>query len=70
MKNGYVRYYRKLDSAQQSDRIGTLPLTVRVKGAFDGKRGLEIDRKDYDAIQTLINRPNSVMSNCRIVIVF
>jgi len=70
VRGGIVRYYRNIGRAQQSDRIGVRPYTIKAKGVWKGKRSLEIDAKSYDMLKLFIDMPESFMSDCKVVIVF
>lgn len=70
VRNGYVRYYRKVDRAQQSGRAGSLPLTIKAQGTYQGKRGLEIKVPDYSTLKEITALPGNFMQQCRVVIVF
>ncbi len=70
IRNGYVRYYRQIERAQQSDRVGSLPITVRAKGTYGGDRGLEIDPKAVEQINAPGGRAAGFLRKCRVVIVF
>lgn len=67
---GYVRYYRQLDRAQQSDRVGSLPLTVRAKGTAGGERSLELEPAAFDQVKAVADDPAGILRKCRVVIVF
>lgn len=68
--HGFVRYYRKISQAQHSTRVGSLPYIIKSLGTPKGNRSLEIGEKDYKTLQSLIEMPDSFMSNCNVVIVF
>ena len=70
VRSGIVRYYRNLGRAQQSDRIGIRPYTIKAKGIWKGKRSLEIDANSYEMLRPFIAMPESFMSDCKVVIVF
>ncbi len=70
VRGGIVRYYRNIGSAQQSDRIGIRPYTIKAKGIWKGERSLEIDAKSYDMLRPFMAMPESFMSDCKVVIVF
>lgn len=70
IRNGYVRYYRKIESAQQSSRAGSFPLIVTAKGTFKGDGALEIGTKDSEALSSVIDQPENFMARCQVVIVF
>lgn len=70
VRNGYVRYYRKIQRAQQSDRSGPLPFTVTAKGTYNGKGALEISPVEAEVLKTIIENSDNFMANCQVVIVF
>jgi hypothetical protein len=67
---GIVRYYRDLGRAQQNDRIGIRPCTIKAKGTWKGRRSLEIDPESYQMLRPFVEMPESFMSDCKVVIVF
>jgi len=70
VRQGYVRYTRKLIRAQQLPRAGALPFTIKAKGIFQGNRSLEIRSADFQTLKRIIEIPNNFMQNCNVVIVF
>lgn len=70
LRQGYVRYTRKLTSAQQLTRAGSLPFTIKAKGTYQGNRSLEINAADFQTLKRIIEIPNNFMQNCNVVIVF
>ncbi len=70
VRNGYIRYYRKIGRAQQSRRAGALPFTIKAKGNYQGNRSLEIKSADYQTLREIIQIPNNFLQNCNVVIVF
>lgn len=70
VRTGLVWYYRSISRAQQSDRIGSLPYTVKALGTWKGRRSLEIDTTSYDTLKPFIDMQDSFMSACKVVIVF
>ena len=70
VRTGYVRYYRQLEQAQQSDRVGPLPLTVRASGTHGGERGLKLETELLEQIKAAVEHPEGFLRDCRVVIVF
>ena len=70
ISSGYVRYYRQLDQAQQSDRVGGLPLTVRARSTYGGNRGIELDPALFEQIKAIADHPAGFLRECGLVIVF
>jgi len=70
VRNGYVRYYRQIGPAQQSERAGKLPYTTSAKGTGQGKRSLEISREAYDILKSQMEVPDNFLTNCKVIIVF
>ncbi|MBL7179532.1 MAG: hypothetical protein ISS65_04900 [Desulfobacterales bacterium] len=70
VRKGYVRYYRQIGQAQQSDRVGKLPYTINAKGTSKGKRSLEVGGESYSTLKPLMNVPDSFLAGCKVVIVF
>jgi hypothetical protein len=70
-KDGYARYYRNVSLAQQSSRVGSLPLTVRAEGLHMGdKRSLELRERDVKLVRAILETPGNFLDRCRVVIVF
>jgi hypothetical protein len=67
---GFVRYYRDLSLAQQSERIGNLPMTIKAIGTRPDGRSLLISAPDYDLLQEIATLENNFLGQCRIIIVF
>ncbi len=70
VRQGYVRYTRKLTRAQQLTRAGSLPFTIKAKGTYQGNRSLEINAADFHTLKRIIEIPNNFMQKCNVVIVF
>lgn len=70
IRTGFVRYYSTIGAAQQSERSGTLPLTVRAESTIKGSRNLLLSASHAATLVTLANAPDSFLSQCRVVIVF
>lgn len=70
VRRGYVRYYRQIGPAQQSERAGKLPYTARAKGTWQGKRSLEIGSEAYDILKSQMEVPDNLLTNCKVIIVF
>ncbi len=70
VRKGYVRYYRQIGPAQQSERAGKLPYTIRAKGTWQGKRSLEIGEDAYDVLKLQKEVPDNLLTNCKVIIVF
>jgi uncharacterized coiled-coil protein SlyX len=70
VSKGYVRYYRKIDRAQQSARVGSLPYTIKAKGTYKGKRSLEISSETYRTLKAYVDAAAPFMTDCKVVIVF
>lgn len=67
---GYVRYYRDLTMAQQNDRVGALPLTIKAIGTRPDGRSLLISAPDYDLLKEISTIQNNFLGECRITVVF
>ena len=70
IRSGYVRYYRDLTLAQQSKRVGSLPLTIKARDTANGQRSLTIDPAAVDTLQKLAAVSDGVLAECKVVIVF
>lgn len=70
VKKGYVRYYRKIDLAQRSPRVGSLPFTIKASGTYKGKRSLKIDPETYQTLKAYVDAAAPFMAECKVVIVF
>ena len=70
VRQGYVRYARKLTRAQQFHRAGSLPFTIKAKGTYQDNRSLEIKPADFQTLKRIIEIPNNFMQKCNVVIVF
>ncbi|MDP2646953.1 MAG: hypothetical protein Q8P24_18610 [Desulfobacterales bacterium] len=70
VRTGYVRYYRKVDRAQQSDQSGSLPYTIKSRGTQGGDRGLSIGPEEFNTLKSYIQSPGSFMADGKVVIVF
>jgi len=70
IRNGYVRYYRKIEGAQQSIRAGNLPLTITAREGGPGLGSLEVDAQAYGTLRKLMQTTDNFMANCNVVIVF
>lgn len=69
-QSGYVEYYRNLDEARKSQRIGDQPYTVRALGTGDGQCCLVVGPDAFDLLQTVIANPSNFLSACRVAIVY
>ncbi len=67
---GYVRYYRDLSMAQQNDRVGTLPMTIKAIGTRPDGRSLVISAPDYDLLKEISTSGENFLGQCRITVVF
>ena len=70
VRSGYVRYYRNLTLAQQSKRVGSLPLTIRAVDTANGQRSLAIDPAAVDTLQEMAAVDDNILAACKVVIVF
>ncbi|MFH1984216.1 MAG: hypothetical protein ABIL58_20435 [Pseudomonadota bacterium] len=70
VSGGYVRYYRDLAKAQQNERVGTLPMTIKAVGTQSGDRNLTINPADFDLLREISAIQGSFLGQCRIIIVF
>jgi uncharacterized coiled-coil protein SlyX len=70
VRQGYVRYYRQISPAQQSERAGKLPYTTIAKGTWQGKRSLEIGSEANDILKSQMEIPDNFLTNCKVIIVF
>jgi len=70
VKRGFIRYYRKITRAQQSERVGALPLTIKAAGTRDGNRNLAIGPGDQQTLERIIGMADNFLANCNVVIVF
>jgi uncharacterized coiled-coil protein SlyX len=70
VQGGYVRYYSSRFQAQQSDRMGALPLAAKATGTAGGDRGLSIDEKTSNILKTVLQEPDNFLARCRVVIIF
>jgi len=70
VRKGYVRYYRKIGRAQQSERVGKLPYTINAKGTWKGKRSLEVDDKAHRTLKPIMDVPDAFLATGKVVIVF
>ncbi|BBD06968.1 hypothetical protein [Desulfovibrio ferrophilus] len=64
---GFVRYYRELAQAQQSQRAGAAPKIIRAQ-AVDGK--LQIPPADADFLQNVLAESGNFLDRCQVVVVF
>lgn len=70
IRNGYVRYYRKVEGAQQSPQAGNLPLTITAREGSLGQGSLEIGSEAYGTLRKMMQTADNFMTNCNVVIVF
>ena len=70
IRNGYVRYFRKIEGAQQSSQAGNLPLTITASQGSLGLGSLEIDSAAYGTLKRMMQAAGNFMENCNVVIVF
>lgn len=70
VRQGYVRYYRQIGRAQQSERVGKLPYTINAKGTWKGKRSLEVGGKAYSTLKPIMDVPDAFLATGKVVIVF
>lgn len=70
IRQGYVRYYRQIGRAQQSERVGKLPYTINAKGTWKGKRSLEVGGKAYSTLKPIMDVPDAFLATGKVVIVF
>ncbi len=70
VRQGYVRYYRQIGRAQQSERVGKLPYTINAKGTWKGNRSLEVGGKAYSTLKPIMDVPDAFLATGKVVIVF
>lgn len=70
IRSGYIRYYRKIESAQQSVQVGNMPLTIAAGESGLGQGSLEIDADAYQILNTVKKEVDNFMAQCKVVIVF
>ena len=70
VQSGYVRYFNSRFQAQQSDRMGSLPLATKATGTAGGDRGLSIDNETSKILKAVLQEPDNFMVECRVVIIF
>jgi uncharacterized coiled-coil protein SlyX len=70
VQGGYVRYYSSRFQAQQSDRMGALPLAAKATGTAGGDRGLSIDDETSKILKAVLQEPDNFLARCRVVIIF
>lgn len=70
VKNGYVRYFNNRHQAQQSDRVGALPFATKATGTYGGNRGLSLNDKATQIIETILGVKNNFLDQGRVVIIF
>ncbi|MBI9082209.1 MAG: hypothetical protein JEZ11_01345 [Desulfobacterales bacterium] len=70
VRRGFVRFYRQVTRAQKSDRAGSLPLTIRATGVYQGDRSLTIADADARILAAIAEAPNGFLARCKVVIVF
>ena len=69
IKNGYIRYYRKISQAQKSSRSGTLPLTMKAKSTYKGNRSLLLKNDSYKILKTILAAPNNFLASCKVILI-
>jgi hypothetical protein len=68
---GYVRYYQNVSQAQQSERAGSLPLTVRAAGLHPETPGaLRLPADQARLLKAVLGEPDNFLAKGRVVIVF
>jgi uncharacterized coiled-coil protein SlyX len=70
VRRGYIRYYRKIDRAQQSSRVGSLPLTVKAIGTTAGERNLQLSTDALKTLKAVSEESDGFLNHCHVVIVF
>ena len=71
VRRGYVRYYTKLDQAQQSELVGDLPLTVKAASLHQGRTGaLTLPDREARQLESILAAPGNFLDRCNVVIVF
>jgi hypothetical protein len=68
-ENGLVRYFSDMAQAQQSDRAGNKPLTVKAR-AMDGSSELMLSQEDADTLSRILADPGNPLSRAQVVVVF
>ena len=68
--DGYVRFYRDMRQAQQSQRITPRPLSVKALKTADSHRSLIVRPETFDMLQPLLNEPGNFLAERRVVIVY
>jgi hypothetical protein len=66
---GLVRYFTDMSMAQQSDRAGDKPLTIKASAAKNGSDIL-ISPEDAATLSRMLRRPGNVLEKGRVVVVF
>lgn len=67
--NGFVRYFTDMSEAQQSDRAGERPLTVKANAA-EGGSDLTLSAEDAATLSAILSRPENLLDRARVVVVF
>jgi len=67
--NGLVRYFSDMAKAQQSDRAGNKPLTIKAK-AGAGSSELTVSQEDAATLSRLSEDPESPLNRAQVVVVF
>jgi hypothetical protein len=68
--DGYVRFYREMAQAQQSQRIGPQPFSVKALKTADRHRSLIISPGAFDLLEPLLDAPGNFLAERRVVIVY
>jgi len=68
IKRGYVRYYRDLAEAQQSELAGDTPYTVRPEAAMN-ESDLVLGPGDAETLSQVLASPKNFLNLCRVVVV-
>lgn len=66
---GFVRYFTDMSRAQQSDRAGAKPLTLKAS-ASDGTSELMLSREDAAMLSRIMSEPDNPLERARVVVVF
>jgi hypothetical protein len=69
IKRGYVRYYRDLAQAQQSELAGGTPYTVKPEAAMN-ESDLVLGSGDAEILSQVLASPENFLNLCRVVVVF
>lgn len=69
VRSGFVRYYRDLAQAQQSDVAGHTPRTIKALPATSGG-DIALSAQDAALLRQAVAAPGSFLNACKVVVVF